>query len=105
MVPASACESSTACETMLVRTDWISRLPLTASPDLAERPELVHGAGQLLRPRLQLLEQAHVLDRDHRLVGEGLEQSDLLVGERFLLGPAEQRSAPIGSRVSRIRDR
>ena len=32
-------------------------------------------------PRLQLSEQARVLDRDHRLVGEGLDQGDLLVGE------------------------
>ena len=31
---------------------------------------------------LRLLEQPRVLDRDHRLVGEGLEQRDLLVGER-----------------------
>ena len=26
---------------------------------------------------VQLLEQPHVLDRDHRLVGKGLEQRDL----------------------------
>jgi hypothetical protein len=32
--------------------------------------------------RLQLLEQPHVLDGDHGLVGEGLEQRDVLVGER-----------------------
>ncbi len=32
MVPASLLESSTAWETMLVRTDWMSRLPLTACP-------------------------------------------------------------------------
>ena len=30
----------------------------------------------------ELLEQPHVLDGDHRLVGEGFEQRDLLVGER-----------------------
>src|SRR5215471_5534848 len=30
---------------------------------------------------LQLGEQAHVLDGDHGLVGEGLEEGDLLVGE------------------------
>ena len=29
---------------------------------------------------LRLLEQLRVLDRDHRLVGEGLQQRDLLVG-------------------------
>ena len=37
---------------------------------------------QLARARLHLVEQAHVLDRDHRLVGEGLDQLDLLIGER-----------------------
>ena len=31
---------------------------------------------------LHVFEQPHVLDRDHRLVGEGCDQLDLLVGER-----------------------
>ena len=31
---------------------------------------------------LDFVEQPHVLDRDHRLVGEGGDQLDLLVGER-----------------------
>ena len=31
---------------------------------------------------LRFVKQAHVLDRDHRLVGEGLKQRDLLFGER-----------------------
>ena len=35
----------------------------------------------LLERFLRLVEQAHVLDRDRRLVGEGLHQRDLLVGE------------------------
>ena len=35
---------------------------------------------------LVLLEQTHVLDGDHGLVGEGLEQGDLLVGKRSGLG-------------------
>ena len=46
--------------------------------------------------RLQLLEQAHVLDGDDRLVGEGLEQRDLLVART---GPRRVRNtviAPIG---------
>ena len=38
---------------------------------------------QLFRARLHLLEQPHVLDRDHRLVGESLNELDLLIGERF----------------------
>ncbi len=54
--------------------------------DLAERPELPDRAGQLPRPRLQLPEQANILDRDDGLVGEGLEQLDLGVGERRGLG-------------------
>ena len=36
------------------------------------------GGGLLLQRLLRLVEQPHVLDRDHRLVGEGLEQRDLL---------------------------
>ena len=35
--------------------------------------------GLLLQRLLGLVEQPHVLDRDHRLVGEGLQQLDLLV--------------------------
>ena len=38
-------------------------------------------------------EQAHVLDGDHRLVGEGLEQLDLLVGERPRLASADDDDA------------
>jgi len=34
-------------------------------------------------------EQAHVLDGDHRLVGERLQQADLLVGKRPRLGAAD----------------
>ena len=42
------------------------------------------GRGRLLLERfLRLVEQPSVLDRDHRLVGEGLEQRELLVGERL----------------------
>jgi hypothetical protein len=38
--------------------------------------------GQFTRALLLGLEQAHVFDRDHRLVGEGLNQFDLPVRER-----------------------
>src|SRR5262245_60616405 len=37
---------------------------------------------QLAHARLNLVKQSHVLDRDHRLVGEGGGQFNLLVGER-----------------------
>ena len=42
--------------------------------DLGGRRLLLQGLRQLAVPHLQLLEQPHVLDRDHRLVGEGLEE-------------------------------
>ena len=49
---------------------------------LGGRGLLLQRLGQIARARLHLVEQPHVLDRDHRLVGEGRDQLDLLVGER-----------------------
>ena len=48
---------------------------------------------KLARARLHLVEQPHVLDRDHRLVGEGRDQLDLLVGERPHLGARQHDHA------------
>src|SRR5215469_16691419 len=50
--------------------------------DLAQRPELADRARELARASLQLLEEAHVLDGDRRLVGERRDKPDLSVGER-----------------------
>ena len=47
----------------------------------------------LLQRLLGLVEQPHVLDRDHRLVGEGLQQRDLLVGERAGVGRGRRDAA------------
>ena len=66
--------------------------PLAAVEDLVEHrlrvghraaDDLQHlgGRGLLLERLLGLVEQARVLDRDHRLVGERAQQADLLVGE------------------------
>ena len=49
---------------------------------IARRGLLLERLLQLRSPRLHLLEQPHILDRDHRLVGEGLDELDLLIGER-----------------------
>ena len=54
--------------------------------DLARRALLVE---RLLR----LVEQAHVLDRDHRLVGERAEQRYLVLGKRPHVLPAQQDGA------------
>ena len=53
---------------------------------LRGRGLLLQRLGEIARARLHLVEQPHVLDRDHRLVGEGGDQLDLLVGERPDLG-------------------
>ena len=49
--------------------------------DFAQRFQLSHRPKQLTGSLLQLLEQPHVLNGNHRLIGEGLEKRDLLVGE------------------------
>src|SRR5262245_43890299 len=49
---------------------------------LAQRFQFLYRAGQLRGPRLELLEEAHVLNRDDRLVGERGRQVDLLLSER-----------------------
>jgi hypothetical protein len=50
--------------------------------DFSQGLQFVHRSAQFTRPCLQLGEQPHVLDGDHRLVGEGLEERDLLRRER-----------------------
>ena len=57
--------------------------------DLAQRLQFADRSHELAGPRLELLEQAHVLDGDHGLVGEGPQQRDLFFGERpgFRAGP------------------
>ncbi len=58
--------------------------------DLAEGLELPDRSGELAGARLQLGQQARVLDGDGRLVGEGLHQRDLAVGERADLVPVDR---------------
>ena len=85
---------------MVFSTTFRSSVELTARPT-SPRAELLR-ARELLR-RLHLLEQPRVLDGDHGLVGEGLDQLDLLVGERA--GPRcdRRRSTPIGVPFSQHR--
>ena len=49
--------------------------------DLAERAQLLHGSGELLRTLVEGLEESHVVDGDDRLVGEGREQCHVAVVE------------------------
>src|SRR5215467_15745872 len=54
---------------------------------------LFQGFCQLALARLLSLKQPRVLDGDHCLVGEGLEQIDLSVGERADLGASDDNHA------------
>ena len=58
--------------------------------DLARRGLLRQRLGEVAVPGSKLLEEAGVLDGDDGLGGEGLEELDLLVGERAELHAAEE---------------
>jgi hypothetical protein len=51
--------------------------------DFAKRLQLFDRLREFARACLHLVEQPHVLDCDHRLVGEGRDQVDLLLRERI----------------------
>ena len=69
----SAMVSSTCCRSVGAR--------LIAASTSRGRRLLLQGLGERAVALLQLLEQPGVLDGDHGLVGEGLQQRDLLLGE------------------------
>src|SRR5262245_48119301 len=60
----------------------IGRRPADDVEHLARRGLMFKSFGQIARARLNLLEQPYVLDRNNRLVGEGLDQLDLFASER-----------------------
>ncbi|HSF48818.1 MAG TPA: hypothetical protein VLA73_10700 [Burkholderiales bacterium] len=63
---------------------WLSigRRAADDSQDLCRGRLLFERFSNFSVARLELLEQPHVLDRDHGLGGEGLDQRDLLFRER-----------------------
>ncbi len=54
---------------------------------------LLQRLAQIFGPRLNLVEQPHVLDRDHGLVGKGLQQLDVMGGEGAGLLPRDHDQA------------
>ena len=68
-------------------------MELTACPTSPSAFNSSTERAQLARPGLQLLKQAHVLDGNDRLVGEGRHEPDLLVGERSHLRPPDGEDA------------
>jgi hypothetical protein len=61
--------------------------------DVSRRCLLLQRFGEITVALLQFLEQPHVFDCDHRLIGEGLEKRDLLFAERTYLLPANMDSS------------
>ena len=65
--------------------------------DLAGGGLLLEGLGEVAVPGLELLEEAHVLDGDHGLIRERLQEPDLLLGKRPDLHSADENGADGGS--------
>ena len=61
--------------------------------NLARRGLLLQCFGEVTIARLLLVNKPRVLDRDHRLIGEGFKQFDLPVRERTDLSSANMNSA------------
>src|SRR5262249_33098008 len=99
--PSTRSSGSVSCFSASASSRSISLTPMMA---LSGRAQLVAHIGEELRfvlacfrelPTLvlYLIEQAHVFDRDHNLVGEGLQQCDLLITERLHNRSAQQKAA------------
>src|SRR5262249_55866310 len=67
--------------------------PTDDAEDLAGRGLMLQRFRQLARARLHLVEESHILDRDHRLVGKSREQLYLLFAEGPHLGATDQERA------------
>ena len=72
------------CSSSVELTAWLTSPSARSSAD---------RTGQLARARLHLVEQAHVLDRDHGLIGELLQQLFLGLRHGSSLGPADDDDA------------
>ena len=74
-----ASHSRAALSATASKTGWKSVGELAMTPRISLVAVCCSNASR------ELLEQPHVLDRDHRLVGKGFKQTDLLVRERTKL--------------------
>ena len=88
-----ATEFGSGLEQRLEHGRQIECRPADHFEDVRGRSLLLQCFGELRRAGLHLLEQTHVLDRDYCLVGEGLDQLDLLVGEWLHHGSRQHEDA------------
>ena len=61
----------------------VGRRRRDSAEDVAAAGLVGQGLGKFARLGLHLVEQTDVFDGSHRLVGEGCDQLDLLVGKRL----------------------
>ena len=83
---------------MMSNTGWTSVGELRDdAQDLAGRRLLLQRLDQVAVAGVELLEEPHVLDGDHRLVGEGLQQLDVADGKATRLAPGDDDCDRMGS--------
>ena len=87
-LPIQARDQADASQAGRARTT-ASRRAARRSASWIDHPQDLGGGGLLIERLFRLVEQADVLDGDDGLGGEGLKESDLLVGERLDLHPAD----------------
>ena len=68
---------------------------LITPQNLARRRLLFQGFGEIAVAILQFLKQPHILDGDHRLVCEGFQKRNLLIGKRTDFSPPDIKYVPI----------
>ncbi len=77
-----AAQARGALDNRLKHRFGVSRRLAHHIEDLTRRCLIIERLRQLRGPRLHRLEQPHILDRDHCLVGKGRGQLDVLLSER-----------------------
>ena len=93
-LPLTASHNRAALSAIASKTGWRSVGELEMTRRISAVAVCCSSASvSVAVPGLELLEQPHVLDGDHRLVSEGLDQLDLLVGERLDLELVEDDDA------------
>ena len=88
--PTSSTELHSILNKRLKNRLKIERRSTNNFQHIGSRRLLLGGLLQVACARLHLLEQPRVLDGDHRLVGEGLHQGDVIIGKQSNFGSSDE---------------